>query len=875
MKHQLILYLSLLILVSLPITNAKPNSIVYGYHFVDVPEITTDISVAVNAAGIVFNFVRYPIGSDFEGAYIVYGEKERFERIPGAHVVGYYNKNDFLTLNNKIYEDEEKMYDVSVLLFPNANHKEIVEFATSLGLKIKEYKDTIDFDASGTGTLLSQLAKKIGVQYIDINEQMVPANQYTSSVQGGHYSQNNWQLYGANQIVAVSDSGLDNAVACSSQTTCTNLNPTLHPDLAGRIVGIYDIATAGSTTVADTSGHGTSTAGRVAGNGVANGTTNPTSHSYQNGPAAMAPEAKLYIQDVAADSGLLFGPTATTIIANQFTPAKNGGSRIQTIGYGSNVSTGGSYGITNQKYDQFSFSNKDYLFTLPAMNNGQLGLTSTITSPGTAKNSISVGAWDVPLGFMGIPGYGLGGIEAISGMGPTADGRIKPDVIAVGRTVTTRSSLSPYFGLPGPNGNYYTPFHDTSAATPSVAGAAALVREYLQRYENMTSPNASASMIKAVILNGAQDVGYGIPSNEAGWGAVSLADSLPNNGKHLYAWDYQSAITTGQIKTDTISVNAGQPLRVTLVWTDKEPASFSNPIPTLVNNLNLEVIDPLGVVYNGNDFSAPFNTATDSLNNVERVEITSPIAGNYQIRVIGASVPMPTQTFSVAVTADVNDLPVAFTALPQNVNRNNLNAFFVSVPYSAADPNAGDGPITMSWISKPSWVSGTPTPTGVFISATAPPTWGDYPVTLQTCNRRGQCAQATFHIVVNGDLTLTNTPPIVGTTMTWTLSSPTNPNKLYAFAVAFSNTTGFTLPDGRKLGIDIDDLTVLSLNYPSTIGMSPTIGPLNAAGQATVTLAISNIPIQGLTLHAGWAVIDPVSGAIPAVMLQSLPFTFQ
>ncbi len=154
MKHQLILYLSLLILVSLPITNAKPNSIVYGYHFVDVPEITTDISVAVNAAGIVFNFVRYPIGSDFEGAYIVYGEKERFERIPGAHVVGYYNKNDFLTLNNKIYEDEEKMYDVSVLLFPNANHKEIVEFATSLGLKIKEYKDTIDFDASGTGTLL-------------------------------------------------------------------------------------------------------------------------------------------------------------------------------------------------------------------------------------------------------------------------------------------------------------------------------------------------------------------------------------------------------------------------------------------------------------------------------------------------------------------------------------------------------------------------------------------------------------------------------------------------------------------------------------------------------------------------------------------------
>ncbi len=521
----------------------------------------------------------------------------------------------------------------------------------------------------------------------------------------------------------------------------------------------------------------------------------------------------------------------------------------------------------------FSFSNKDYLFSLPSGNGGTTGFLSTVGTPGTAKNGISVGAEEVPNPYYAVL-YGGPSVPSFSGIGPTADGRIKPDVIAAFPAVTLRSQAA-WFAPNPALGPYYRYFDGTSSSTPIVAGAAALVREYLQRTTIENMPTPSASLVKAVILNGAQDVGYSIPSNEAGWGAVSLADSLPNNGKHLYAWDYQSAITTGQIKTDTISVNAGQPLRVTLVWTDKEPASFSNPIPTLVNNLNLEVVDPLGVTYNGNDFSAPYNSATDSINNVERVSITAPVTGNYQIRVIGASVPMPTQTFSVAVTADMNDLPVAFTALPQNVNRNNLNAFFVSVPYSAADPNVGDGPITMSWISKPSWVSGTPTPTGVFISATAPPAWGDYPVTLQACNRRGQCAQTTFHIVVNGDLTLTNTPPIIGTTMTWTLSSPANPNKVYAFVLAFSNANGAPLPDGRIIGVDFDDLAILTLNAPASIGMSPTIGPLNAAGQATVTLAIPNIPIQGLTLHGAWAVIDPLSGQIPAVMLTSLPFTFQ
>ena len=102
-----------------------------------------------------------------------------------------------------------------------------------------------------------------------------------------------------------------------------------------------------------------------------------------------------------------------------------------------------------------------------------------------------------------------------------------------------------------------------------------------------------------------------------------------------------AGLATGDVNEYTIAnVGAGIELRVTLTWFDP-PASLG-AASTLINNLDLEVVDPNSVTYLGNQFtsgdSTPGGTADDA-NTVEQVRFTAPIAGSYTLRVRGANVP--------------------------------------------------------------------------------------------------------------------------------------------------------------------------------------------------------------------------------------------
>jgi subtilisin family serine protease len=96
------------------------------------------------------------------------------------------------------------------------------------------------------------------------------------------------------------------------------------------------------------------------------------------------------------------------------------------------------------------------------------------------------------------PGITPGNIDATSSIGPTRDGRIKPDIAAPGAmTITTAvliqqaqfDSQYPAQGVQIPG---YTTAGGTSASSPVVAGVAAL---YLQKY-----PNASCQQVKNALL---------------------------------------------------------------------------------------------------------------------------------------------------------------------------------------------------------------------------------------------------------------------------------------------------------------------------------------------------------------------------------------
>jgi hypothetical protein len=88
-------------------------------------------------------------------------------------------------------------------------------------------------------------------------------------------------LYGAGQIVAVADSGLD-----------TGDPATIHPDFRGKIVNASCLVRIDPCNWADDNGHGTQFAGSVLGSGIASG-ANPAQRRYSGSLAGSAPEARL------------------------------------------------------------------------------------------------------------------------------------------------------------------------------------------------------------------------------------------------------------------------------------------------------------------------------------------------------------------------------------------------------------------------------------------------------------------------------------------------------------------------------------------------------------------------------------------------------
>lgn len=125
-------------------------------------------------------------------------------------------------------------------------------------------------------------------------------------------------------------------------------------------------------------------------------------------------------------------------------------------------------------------------------------------APGDAEAVISVGAVDA-----------TGAVAAFSSIGPTADGRIKPDVVARGvSTVIALASAG--------SGGSYVMGNGTSYATPLVSGVAALVLEAHPQY---TPAQVQLALRETASHCEAPDV-------ETGWGLVrgEEAVALANPG---------------------------------------------------------------------------------------------------------------------------------------------------------------------------------------------------------------------------------------------------------------------------------------------------------------------------------------------------------
>lgn len=251
-----------------------------------------------------------------------------------------------------------------------------------------------------------------------------------------------------------------------------------------------------------------------------------------------------------------------------------------------------------------------------------------------------------------------------SSRGPAADGRIKPDICAVGTDV--KSTII---------NNAYDNYTGTSMACPGVAGT---VTQLYHAYKTMhAGANPPSALIKAVILNTGDDLGNPGPDFKFGWGRINARRAYNLLQSNNYLLD---SVSQAGSKTHTITVpaNTGQ-VRIMVYWQDK-PAVV-NAGRALVNNLNMSVTTPASAtvlpwVLNAGTTAVTLNSVAtrgmDSLNNMEQVTIDTPTAGTYTVNVSGFSVPQGPQHYYVVyefvTTAPVLTYPIGGESLVPGVS---------------------------------------------------------------------------------------------------------------------------------------------------------------------------------------------------------------
>jgi hypothetical protein len=294
---------------------------------------------------------------------------------------------------------------------------------------------------------------------------------------------------------------------------------------------------------------------------------------------------------------------------------------------------------------------------------------SSVPAPGCAKNGIQVG------GTRYINQHALDDVVTpFSYIGPTRDGRVKPDLVASSYVFTGNSD-----GDVSTKQCITTVQSGTSWSAPTVAGAAALVRQYYTDgfYPTgiATPANAfvpSAALLKATLIAAARSVpndwiyGQGLapaqpaPTFEQGFGFPVLDDALYFPGDHARTRIADVPLVQGLAQNDTatlrLNIAAGTPLKVALVWTDPAgvPRGVSDSTPELVNDLDLRVTNVFGATLLGNDSLHPGQP--DRLNNVEVISIDAPLPGLYTISVTASHLGSgPRQSYALVVTGDLTD----------------------------------------------------------------------------------------------------------------------------------------------------------------------------------------------------------------------------
>jgi hypothetical protein len=317
----------------------------------------------------------------------------------------------------------------------------------------------------------------------------------------------------------------------------------------------------------------------------------------------------------------------------------------------------GCYSSDAALWDQIAYNAPYYLMVASAGNNGDVNDNSDqlqagydkLTHEKNAKNNLVV-ASAKPLVFPN--GNILIQEDSFSSQGPSDDGRIKPDITANGNL-----SYSSY----STTDDAYANSGGTSMSSPNTSGTLLLLQQY---YNQLNSKFMKAATLKGLSCHTAKDDNFKIgPDPELGWGFLNAEVAVNTilddfNGNALIL---EANLSDGESYSTTFSTDGTSELSASICWTDPAGSSKNNLLndstPVLVNDLDLRITAPDGNTIffpwklQLSNISAAAITGDNTVDTVENIDITVPLAGTYTLDVTHKGTLMNgNQDFSLIIT---------------------------------------------------------------------------------------------------------------------------------------------------------------------------------------------------------------------------------